>query len=155
MDACARFPAAPHRVRVLMDSAGELAIEATLREPEVSIRVGVADRPIDRSHPFLYYKTTRRQVYEEAQRAGFDDVLLYNESREITESCRANVVIEIAGRKLTPPVRCGLLGGTFRAHLLDRGEIEEDVVQVEQLGAADRVWLINSVRKWIDIDLVL
>ena len=34
-----------------------------------------------------------------------DDVLLYNEKGEVTESCIANVVILRKGRWVTPPVR--------------------------------------------------
>lgn len=156
MDVCADLPACAHKVRVLLSADGEYTIEATPHECEQPrIKVGIASGPVDISNPFLYHKTTRREVYEQALRTGFDDVILYNQRNEVTESCRANVVVEMGGKKVTPPVSCGLLGGTFRAHLLERGEIEEGVVLLEQLKQADEVFLINSVRKWIDIELVV
>ena len=43
---------------------------------------------------------------------------------------------------------CGLLAGTFRDHLLKSGEIEEEIISVDMLKAADELFLINSVRKW-------
>ena len=64
----------------------------------------------------------------------------------MTESTVANVVVEIAGRRWTPPVACGLLAGTYRAELLERSEIRERVISVGELRAAARVWLVNSVQ---------
>ena len=74
-----------------------------------------------------------------------------NERGELTESTIANVVLEIAGERLTPPVSAGLLPGTFRDELLERGEIREAVITPEMLRQADGVYLINSVRKWMKI----
>ena len=42
-----------------------------------------------------------------------------------------------------------LLPGTMRAELLERGEIVERVVTVEEVRAAEQIWLINSVRGWM------
>ena len=55
------------------------------------------------------------------------------------------------GRKLTPPVSCGLLPGTFRGHLLERGEIEEEVLPVDSIERASKLFLITSVRRWCDM----
>jgi para-aminobenzoate synthetase/4-amino-4-deoxychorismate lyase len=98
----------------------------------------------------LYHKTTRRVVYDEARasRPECDDVILWNERRELTESSIANIVLELDGRRVTPPVSAGLLAGTFRAHLLAAGEIEERTLTIDDLQRASRVWLINSVRGW-------
>jgi para-aminobenzoate synthetase/4-amino-4-deoxychorismate lyase len=89
-------------------------------------------------------------VYEQAK-AGFpehDDVILFNERGEVTESCFCNVVVSKDGKLVTPPVECGLLAGTFREHLLKGGEIEEGIITLGDLQAADGVFLVNSVRKW-------
>ncbi|MFM8007271.1 MAG: aminotransferase class IV, partial [Dolichospermum sp.] len=81
------------------------------------VKLGMCCTPIDSSNIFLYHKTTNRQVYEIAK-ASFpdcDDVLLWNERGEITETCIGNIVVDLNGELLTPPVQCGLLAGTFRA----------------------------------------
>jgi para-aminobenzoate synthetase/4-amino-4-deoxychorismate lyase len=75
-------------------------------------------------------------------------VILWNPKREVTESTIANVVVEIDGRRLTPPIECGLLAGTFRAELLAAREIVEARVTIDDLQTASRIWLINSVRGW-------
>ncbi len=61
------------------------------------VRVRLAQEPVNSADIFLYHKTTRRGVYEEAMRTvpDCDDVLLWNERRELTESCVANIVVEI------------------------------------------------------------
>jgi branched-subunit amino acid aminotransferase/4-amino-4-deoxychorismate lyase len=51
-----------------------------------------------------------------------DDLLFFNERGELTESSIANVVVEVEGKLVTPPVSAGLLAGTFRAQLIDDDE---------------------------------
>jgi para-aminobenzoate synthetase/4-amino-4-deoxychorismate lyase len=144
----------PTRIRLLLNKAGEFNVEAAscrwAQRQDAASTLVLAREPVDSGDVFLYHKTTNRAVYEKAK-ADFpeaDDVLLFNERGEVTESCIANVVVELDGRKVTPPVSCGLLAGTFRDQLLSHGEIEEGVVTLADLRRADSVWLINSVRKW-------
>lgn len=141
----------PTRIRLLLNPDGAFKIQSfDLKRLEASSTLAIAKDPVDSKDLFLYHKTTNRSVYEKAK-ADFpdaDDVLLFNERGEVTESCIANVVVELDRRKVTPPVSCGLLAGTFRDELLEQGEIEEGVVTLEDLNRADSVWLINSVRKW-------
>jgi len=89
-----------------------------------------------------------------AEQSASGDVILWNERGEITESCSANVVIDLAGDLITPPIASGLLGGTFRGELVEHGQIAERVITIEMWRAARRVYLINSVRKWMDVALI-
>ena len=75
-----------------------------------------------------------------------DEVLLWNAHGEMTEATTANLVAEIDGARLTPPVGCGLLAGTCRAAMLESGEIQEGIVTRDDLQRAARLWLINSVQ---------
>ena len=104
----------------------------------------------------MYHKTTRRGVYEEtlAAHPTVDDVLLYNRKREATESCIANLVVVMDGQHFTPPVESGLLNGTYRQDMIDKGKLQERVISIDSLGDYDEVYLINSVRGKIDIELV-
>lgn len=54
----------------------------------------------------------------------------------------------------TPPVECGLLAGTFREHLLKEGKIKERTLTKSDLKICTNIWLINSVRKWVEVQLV-
>ncbi|MCX7046913.1 MAG: aminodeoxychorismate synthase component I [Candidatus Sumerlaeota bacterium] len=157
-EATERLPRTRHRVRLLASENGDISIEASplvRSRPRKRWRVALANAPINSQDPFLYHKTTHRQVYEAAKAdfPGYDDVILWNERGEVTESTIANVVAKIGGKIVTPPVACGLLPGTLRRHLLARGRLEERVIAREELKRAQAIFLINSVRGWIPISL--
>ncbi|HLG57165.1 MAG TPA: aminotransferase class IV [Vicinamibacterales bacterium] len=146
------------RVRLLLAKDGTPTIECTrdVAEARGPWRVAFATDPVDQRDPFLFNKTTHRVVYDTARRArpDVDDVILWNERGEVTEATIANVVVEIDGVRYTPPIACGLLGGVFRAELLASGHIHERVLTRADVSAASRLWLINSVREWVDAELV-
>lgn len=156
--AAVSFSREPQRVRWLLDAAGRFRCEAApfpRERPRRRWRVALADRSVDRNDPFLYHKTTHRQVYAAARAAhpGADDVILWNAAGELTEGTITNLVIRRGGRLLTPPVTSGLLAGTLRDELVARGRIREAVLTRADLAAAEGVWLVNSVRGWIPVEL--
>jgi para-aminobenzoate synthetase / 4-amino-4-deoxychorismate lyase len=140
----------PQRIRLLLSRDGGVRVECSPLGPAPSTpaRLCIAASPIDPRDPFLLHKTTNRAVYTQARRPGFDDVVLWNPDRQATESTIANLVVAVDGQKVTPPVSCGLLAGTFRDALLDAGEIHERIVTLDELRSAGEIWLINSVREW-------
>ena len=150
-----------HRVRLLVDPAGAVSVEASpLERTRRPWRVALAAEPVDPGDPFLRHKTTRREVYERAlaearrRRPGLDDVLLRSPAGELTESTLANLVLRLDGELLTPPAGAGLLPGTLRAELLARGRIREATLTLADLARADGVYLINSLRGWIPARLL-
>jgi para-aminobenzoate synthetase/4-amino-4-deoxychorismate lyase len=148
----------PSKVRVLVSQDGAIVCEGVDLGDAVPgpVLMSLAPDPIDKADVFLYHKTTRRDVYERARasRPDRDAVLLWNREGEVTEATEANIVVELDGQKVTPPVECGLLAGTFRAELLDQGVIEERRVTVADLPRATGLWLINSVRGWVPATLL-
>lgn len=138
------------RVRLLLHGDGRVAVEAQpLPPPSPRLpRVGLARRPVDGASVWLHHKTTRREAYEAAlaSRPDCDDVVLWNSRGEVTESSIANVVVEVAGERVTPPVSSGLLAGVERAHLVAEGRLRPEVVRASDLVAGQRIWLANSVR---------
>jgi len=147
------LPPHPHKVRLLCARDGSLKVETARLERlalEAPVRLRLAAAPVDRTDVFLYHKTTRRTVYEQARagRPDCDDVVLYNDLGEATETLIANLVVVQADERLTPPVRCGLLAGTFRGHLLAQGASREAVIPLGLLRLAREIFVINSVRQW-------
>ena len=145
------LPPAPQRLRLLLAADSAPTLQSAPLAPLASgpfFRVALARRPVDRADVFLYHKTTNRRIYEEAKTdfPDHDDVILYNESVEATESTIANLAAEIDGVLCTPPVACGLLPGTARAELLDRGILREQIIPVSLLKKSPRLFLLNSVR---------
>ena len=171
--------AGPARARLLLRPSGDLRVEFTSltdifgmppapdRTAPPPRAVVLARSPVWSGDPWLRHKSTRRGVYERHRReataylqaAGWDagapfDVLLWNERGELTELTIGNVVAEVAGTLVTPPVACGLLPGALRAHLLASGTVSERVLRVQELPSATALWLVNAVRGWVPITLV-
>lgn len=156
--ATTELPAQRHRVRCLLGPNGDITVEtAPIERTQRPWRVVLDDRPVDSGDPFLYHKTTHRDVYEQARarHPDADDVLLCNAHGEITESCVANVLVHMDGTWYTPPVVCGLLDGTLRAALVQRGRVREKILTRTDLREADRIGLINSVRGYIGAHVVI
>jgi para-aminobenzoate synthetase/4-amino-4-deoxychorismate lyase len=152
-----QFTAPRYRVRLRVNRYGEAQVEHASLSPERRVwRVALAREPVDPREVFLYHKTTHRQVYEQARAAhpDCDDVILWNTRGEITESTLANVVVRVDRRYYTPPVECGLLAGVYRGRLLQRGLLRERVLTIDDLRRAEAVYLINSVRGWIRVEVV-
>jgi len=143
-----------YKVRLLLAEDG--AIDVTVASLAKSgngptpAKVMLAAMPIDAREPLLRHKTTWRPWYDGIldQHPGCCDVLFCNTHDEVTEGTIHNLVVELDGRLLTPPVACGLLPGTLRQDLLARGILREAVIRREELLSARRLWLINSVRGW-------
>lgn len=148
-------PKVRQKVRVLLGRSGTLRIESAPLSGITGARVEIAKQPISSKSPFIFHKTTNRQIHDDAIRAANDggravsDVLLWNEDGCVTESCYANVVAGLDGRLVTPRANHGLLPGVFRRLLLERGTIEERDLTMSDLSRADRVFLVNSVRGWM------
>jgi para-aminobenzoate synthetase/4-amino-4-deoxychorismate lyase len=150
------FPQRALKIRLTVNRLGELDIEGIPIEFAEAVQIAIATNPIRRDDVFLYHKTTHRHVYENALRGHIDcdDVLLWNEKGEITETTTANVVLDSKGQLFTPPIGCGLLPGTFRKSLLAEGVMVERVIAVADLEEYESLYLINSVRKWRKATLI-
>jgi para-aminobenzoate synthetase/4-amino-4-deoxychorismate lyase len=141
----------PQRVRVLLNKFGDFSSAQKDHHTQKKIfKVCLAERPVNSNDMFLFHKTTRREIYPSIP-AGFDDILLYNENNELTEFAIGNLVAEINGKLYTPPISCGLLAGTYRAHLIETGKTKERVIHKSELGKFSRLFLVNSVRKWVEV----
>ncbi|HQV63786.1 MAG TPA: chorismate-binding protein, partial [Anaerolineales bacterium] len=148
----AEFPS-PQRIRILVNRIGEIKTETKeFQIQENPFKVCLSDQPINSSEIFLYHKTTNRNIYPSLVH-GMDDVLLYNENDELTEFTIGNLVVEINGELFTPPISCGLLAGTFREHLLETQQIKERVIRKDELPGCTKIFLINSVRKWVEVEI--
>lgn len=141
-----------YRVRLRMDSRGRCTLEASPFSPSVGPwKLRLAARAVDSGNVFLYHKTTHRSVYDEARASAgdCDDAILFNEKGQVTETCIANLVMELDGRLVTPPVECGLLGGVFRRHLLESKQVSEQIITLDDIRRATKVFAVNSVRTWV------
>jgi len=140
------------RVRVTLTPSGKLSFDETEFDPANSggaVKLGLAKQPIDVNNPFLYHKTTNREVYNRARQTAeneVDDILLWNAQGNITESTIANIVFEKDGKLFTPPITDGLLPGTYRRMMLESKLIKEKSLPLNELKDCESLILINSLR---------
>lgn len=137
------------KIRLILSRDG--AVTATSEPVGSSAPVDVVideDRTVDPTDVFLFHKTSRREVYEEAalRHPEAGDVILTNVNGEVTEATSANVIALIDGEWVTPPLSSGLLPGVHRRMLIESGELHERVLTPADLRAADEVVLLSSVR---------
>ena len=137
------------KLRLLADRSGRLSLESSDFPPIKTVfRLGLADAPIQREDFRLRTKTTQRSLYDQNRgaRLDIDDVILWNEDNELTETTIFNLYLKIQGVLYTPALPSGLLPGVYRAHLLALGAAKERVLSVEDLYKADGLYVSNAVR---------
>jgi para-aminobenzoate synthetase/4-amino-4-deoxychorismate lyase len=146
------------RLRLLLSPDGRIDLERfPLPGPGAGpAPVAFSREPVDRRDPALFHKTTRRAPYERrrAERPDLFDVLLVNGEGEVTESTIANLVVELDGEQVTPPLDAGLLPGVLRAALIARGEVRERALRPADVLRARRIWLVNALRGRLEARLV-
>lgn len=151
-------PIGSFKVRILLNKNGQVTIEAQgIHVIEGPVHAALAMKPVNKNNPFLFNKTTNRNVYELVKENSADifDTLLWNEDGELTEFCNGNVVLELDGALYTPQVNSGLLAGTFRNQLLMENVIKERILYISDLNRCTKIWFINSVRRWLEVEIMV
>lgn len=128
-------------------------------DPNVPLKVVLIPDPrIDSRGPLAGLKSlsyqANRLALGRATAAGADEAILLNERDELCEGSRSNLALRLDGQRYTPPLRSGCLPGTVRNRRLERGEIEERDLLLEDLERAEGIELMNSlwgvvVGRWI------
>ena len=149
-----------YRVRLALEVSGQATLQS--REFVAQTTTGATRVVAGQTRSddvFRRHKTTVRQVYDrfytQALAEGLDDILFTNERGELTEGTISNLFLEKAGVWLTPPITCGVLPGIFRRHLLETlTNAQERVLRIEDLEAADAIYLCNSLRGLRQVHLI-
>ncbi|KAI5951727.1 ABZ2 [Candida jiufengensis] len=103
--------------------------------------------------PFTSFKTTKRDVYNEARsilpnkNPGKEEVLLFNSQNQVMEGSFTNIAIKryYDGKWITPLLSCGCLCGVTRHFLLRKNYIEEDIITIDQISLGTEILLFNGI----------
>lgn len=103
--------------------------------------------------PFTSFKTTRRDVQNNARRSlpgkrpGKEEVLLTNSAGEVMEGSITNVAFKNkAGQWTTPQLTSGCLCGVARHFLLRKDFVKEGNIPVSELKIGQDVLLLNGIQ---------
>ncbi|MFQ3598291.1 MAG: aminodeoxychorismate synthase component I [Chloroherpetonaceae bacterium] len=152
---------APYKVRVVLAKSGR--VEVTHERIETTQEglgtVAIAEARTNSADKFFYHKTTKRQIYDEAtkraRQLGLADFIFLNERGEVSEGAISNVFVEKRGRLYTPPISSGILAGVYRQYVLETyPNATEQVLQLDDLKDAERIWICNAVRGMREVDLI-
>ncbi|HEY9274144.1 aminotransferase class IV family protein [Achromobacter sp.] len=148
-----------HRLRLLVARDGSRQIQTAMLPPLPAVQeVMLAPETLRSTEPLLRYKTTHRPWYTKTiewlpSHPHIFDLLYLNERGELCEGSRSNVYLRLDGDWYTPPVDSGCLPGVQRAELLETGNVEERVLTLADLHAADEIRLSNALRGWFPVVL--
>lgn len=123
-------------------------------------RLGVAEQGRHAASPLAGVKVTSwlNNVWNlsEAQKQGWDEVVLLNERGEVAECTAANIFCAKDGKVWTPPLASGCLEGVTRGVLLEIARVAgvpmgERALRPEDLFAADEVFISSTNRSLIGV----
>jgi branched-chain amino acid aminotransferase len=127
------------------------------REP---VRLAVREHGRHAASPMAGVKTiswlTNVWAVAEANREGFDEVIMLNERGEVAECTAANIFIVKGGKIFTPPLSSGCLEGVTRGTLIEIApqggtSVTEKTLSLEDLYSADEVFISSTNRNLIGV----
>lgn len=83
-------------------------------------------------------------IRKQAKHRGYDDVIFLNTKGQVTCASTSNLILEINGGLITPPLEDGVMDGISRAELIKSYVVSEQSVSEQDLKEAEYIWLVNS-----------
>ena len=148
------------RIRLALKHNGRVALEAhPLLPTPTPVRLQLAREPLANAvahGDWVRFKTTRREHYAALQpaEASVFDTVLFSEGGELTEATRGNIAALLDGRWVTPPLHCGLLPGVGRHVHIQQGRLAEQVIRLGDVPRAQGWAFVNSLRGWLEAELI-
>lgn len=142
----------PQKCRLLLSENGMLTLEQqdliALSDP---VLLSLSKHPLSLGVQEFRHKVLARDFYESerrrvAEETGAGEVIFLNPNGEICEGSFTTLFIETSEGLLTPPLSSGLLPGVLRGLMVAKGEARQKVLRLEDLRAADRIYVGNSMR---------
>ena len=142
-----------YRLRISLSKSGEMEVSRQVLEPlsPTFCKAKLCLQEADLNQAFTYFKTTHRPHLS----LGEQEIIYHNVAGELLETSIGNLVLKIAGKLYTPPTSLGILPGTYRQHLLERGQVEEKVLTLADLNQAETIYGCNAVRGLYELELIV
>ena len=95
-----------------------------------------------KSYPY----DTRLAILNEAKLLGFDEAIVYNTQGNITEGAVSNIMAQIDGQWITPPISDGLLPGIMRGLVIENCRVATSSIPISHIGDITSAFLLSSLR---------
>ena len=137
------------RLRILFRDEGNLCVThqeyvEIIKSANLGIHISSRDENgiIDKRYPY----DRNLQILKEAQNEGFDDFLQINSQGYVTETSIANLVLQIRGSWVTPPLSDGVLPGVMRALIVEKNGVEVRRINADQLPLVSSGFVVSSLK---------
>ena len=98
--------------------------------------------PVEKRYPY----SRNLEILADAKRSGFDDYVLVNRDGFITESAIANLIFQLDGEWITPPLSDGVLPGVMRALLVEKNGVIVRPIRAIQLNQVESGFVVSSLK---------
>ena len=138
-------------MRISLSKSGEIEVNRQILTPlsPSFCQAQLCLQEANLQQAFTYFKTTHRPHLS----LGEQEIIYHNKSGELLETSIGNLVLKIAGKLYTPPIRFGILPGIYRQHLLETGQAEEKALTLADLAQAEAIYGCNAVRGLYELSL--
>ncbi len=103
-----------------------------------------------KSYPYEH----RLAILKEAQLLGFDEAIVYNSKGNICEGAVTNLIVNIDGRWITPPIEDGVLPGIMRELVIANCDVKIASFALARIGDITSAILLSSLRIAQSIDSI-
>ncbi len=152
------------KCRLILSENGMLSVEhEDLIDIKTPVKIALSKHALSLGVQEFRHKVLARDFYESerrrvADKTGCQEIIFLNPEGEICEGSFTNIFVEIAGELITPHLSSGLLPGVQRAVMIERGDVRQAVLTIQDLQHADSVFVGNSLRglmaaKFVDWEL--
>ena len=147
------------RLRLTLNAQGHFNLTHAEYTPLEHLKFSISKYPLTPKFQNTAQKVSYRQFYDgERERlkalTGADEAVFLNADGALCEGSFTSLFIEIDGQLFTPPLSAGLLPGILRAELIDDGHAIEKALTLDDLLAAETIYLGNSLRGLIPANLI-
>ena len=143
-------PSLDYRCRIALQKNGsfQLTITELTDLPASYLQAQLTEQQLDLATPFTYFKTSHRNHLA----AKHHEQIFYLPDGSLLETTIGNLILEIDGKRYTPPAHLPILDGIYRRHLLETGQVEEKLLTLKDLELADQVYACNALRGLYPLD---
>jgi len=142
-------PFAIGRLRLLFGNDGGLcATHQEYVELEQPAKLGIFHLTekhsgiVEKRYPY----NANLQLLANAKQAGFDDFILMSPDGFITETAIANLVFQIGGEWITPPLNDGVLPGVMRALLIEKAGVNVRQIPADKMNEIECGFVVSSLK---------
>ena len=136
-------------LRISFDLNGRwLAIHLPYQPLLASAKIRIHPDPFERRAVIVksFPYDRRIAILNEAKILGFDEAIVYNNDGNISEGAVSNIVAQIEGQWITPPVSDGALPGIMRGLVIENCKVAIGSIPISRIGDITSAFLLSSLR---------